>query len=82
MKAPRDNVPAYRSAAEAFRVRTEAARCAATVLAGRKDDTVTPMAWCLAVFFESYIAKGSEYTHRDFGPKKPVKLRVVRKPAA
>lgn len=69
---------AYRSEREAYRVRTEACRCAALVLASRPDANLTPMVWSLAVFFEKYIASGAKATQRDFGPKDPPKLRVVK----
>jgi hypothetical protein len=57
--------------------RIKACELAATVLAGRPDERLVPTAWSLAVFFESYIEHGSRWTMKDFGPKKPVKLRVA-----
>jgi hypothetical protein len=67
----------YASRAEATKVRIEACRCAATVLAGRPEEKVIPLVWSLTVFFESYIAHGAKRTERDFGPKEPAKLRVA-----
>jgi hypothetical protein len=72
MKAKR-----YRSWKECERIRTEACRCAAVVLAGRPEAPYAPDVWSLAVFFESYIAKGSAATEKDFGPKPPAKLKRV-----
>jgi hypothetical protein len=69
----------YRTTKQAERARTEACRCAAVVLAGRPDDTIAPLCWSLATFFESYIAHGSKWTQKDFGPKKAVKLKLVGK---
>ena len=69
----------YDDYAHAERVRTEACRLAALVMAGRPNDAPAPLLWSLAVFFEAYIGRGSERTRRNFGPKKPTKLRVVRK---
>lgn len=68
----------YRSWKECERIRTEACRCAALVLAGRPEAPYAPDAWSLSVFFESYIAKGSSGTMADFGPKKPAKLKLVK----
>ncbi len=69
----------YRSEKEAIRVRTEACRMAATVLAGHSDiNPMAPTCWSLAVFFEKYMLEGAHGTMKDFGPKKPAKLRVVR----
>jgi hypothetical protein len=63
----------------ARRIRQKACKYAAIVLSTRKDeDSLAPLAFSLAVFFESYIAGGSEATEKDFGPKKPVKLKVIR----
>jgi hypothetical protein len=64
---------------EARRIRQRACKYAAIVLSTRKDeDSLAPLAFSLAVFFESYIAGGSAATEKDFGPKKPVKLKVIR----
>lgn len=49
------------------------------VLASRSDLELHPKAWSLAVFFESYIAHGADWTKKPFGPKKPKKLKVVGK---
>lgn len=59
-------------------IRTEACRCAALVLAHRPDLDLCPKAWSLCVFFESYIEHGSDWTLKDFGPKEPVELRMVK----
>lgn len=68
----------YKSKKEAMGVRTDACRFAAEVLSSRPELEVCPMVWSLCVFFESYIMKGANDTWRDFGPKKPAKLRVVK----
>jgi hypothetical protein len=57
--------------------RIKACKLAAKVMAGRPDDQVVPMLWSLCVFFENYIDCGAKWTQKDFGPKKPVKLRVA-----
>lgn len=62
------------------RIRAEAVRLAAQVLASRPEETPLPLAWSLAVFFEAYVTHGAAGTRKDFGPKKPVKLKVVRAP--
>lgn len=70
---------AYRSRAEAIRIRTEACRCVATVL--QKHDLnqpVTPLAWSLAVFFETYIAEGAQSSLKEFGPKPATRLKIVK----
>lgn len=38
--------------------------------------------WCLTVFFEMYLRKGSAGTRKDFGPKGPVKLKLIAKRGA
>lgn len=68
----------YRSHKEARDTRLEACRLAAQVMAGRPSDTPAPLLWSLAVFFEMYIASGCGATQKDFGPKSPAKLKVVR----
>ncbi len=35
--------------------------------------------WSLAVFFECYITGGAEGTRKEFGPRKPRKLKLVKK---
>ena len=68
----------YRSPKAAQEVRALACQHAATVLASRPDEPdPLQLAWTLATFFESYIAMGHMASHRDFGPKEPVQLRVV-----
>lgn len=69
----------YRSRKEAMRVRDKACRYAAMVLSTRKEaEALTPLAFSLAVFFEMYIADGAAATRKDFGPKKPAKLKVAK----
>lgn len=62
--------------------RVEACRLAAQVMASRPDCSPSPLLWSLAVFFETYVGQGSGATYKEFGPKKPVKLRVVKKEKA
>ena len=69
---------AYRSWKECERIRIAACRCAAIVMAGHPDQSYAPHAWSLSVFFESYIAQGAEATYKNFGPKKPAKLKIIR----
>jgi len=38
-----------------------------------------PWGWSLVVFFERYLRDGAKGTLKDFGPKKPEKLKVVEK---
>ncbi len=59
------------------RVRIEACRMTAQVLAGRPTEYICPTAWSLALFFESYILNGSEGTVSEFGPKDAVELKVL-----
>ena len=40
---------------------------------------MAPLAFSLAVFFETYIWSGSSAAAKDFGPRGPVKLREVRR---
>lgn len=62
-------------------VRTKACELAALVLSTRKDaESLTPLGWSLAVFFESYIWSGAEHTREEFGPTEPVELKTVGKP--
>lgn len=68
----------YRSWREAERIRTEACRCAALIMANRPNDTPAPLVWSLAVFFETYISDGSKRTLKEFGPKPPTKLTSVK----
>jgi hypothetical protein len=58
--------------------RIKACELAALVMGDRPDDDLLPHLWSLAVFFENYIDCGSTATLKDFGPKKAVKLRIVR----
>ncbi len=73
-------VKRYSSVDQAIQVRTNACRFAAAVMASRPSIELTPTIFSLAVFFEAYIAKGSAATAKDFGPKKPAKLRMVGNP--
>ncbi len=69
----------YRSQKHAEQVRAKACKYAAIVLSTRKDaESLAPLAFSLAVFFESYIAGGSEATAKDFGPKRPQKLKLAK----
>lgn len=58
--------------------RIKACELAAIVMAGRPNDNCAPLLWSLAVFFEEYIGVGASGTAREFGPKKPIKLRAIR----
>jgi hypothetical protein len=60
------------------RNRELACQYAATVMAGRPNDGAAPLLWSLTVFFESYLAHGSAWTQKPFGPTKAVKLKVVK----
>lgn len=63
-----------------FWIRREACRMAAIAMQNhRAEDELCPRAWSLAVFFESYMAHGSEWTRDDFGPKEPVELKRVER---
>jgi hypothetical protein len=55
-----------------------ACELAALVLAGRHDYDFVPHGWSLAVFFETYIEHGADGTRKDFGPKKPAKLKAIK----
>ncbi len=55
-----------------------ACELAAIVLSGHPDREFVPHAWSLAVFFQRYIELGPKATAKDFGPKKPVKLKAVK----
>lgn len=80
----------YRSGKEATRVRTEACRMAADIVAGEgawTGDESTDRLWSLCVFFESYIANGPKATRRDMaidskrkpdGPKAAV-VQLIRR---
>lgn len=60
------------------RIRTKACEFAAVVLSTRKEDeALTPLAFSLAVFFETYMWSGSDACVDDFGPKGPVQLTVA-----
>lgn len=61
------------------KTRKEACELAALVMSGRSDDACVPMLWSLAVFFEQYIDTGAEGTRRQFGPKKPIRLKIVKR---
>lgn len=58
-------------------IREKACECAAQVLAGRPNLELHPLAWSLTVFFETYLWDGALGTRKDFGPKKPLKLKAV-----
>lgn len=60
--------------------RWQACKMAAQVMAGCGDDEgLCPRVWSLTVFFETYMAAGSEGTLEDFGPKEPTELKVASK---
>jgi hypothetical protein len=63
-------------------VRREACRLAAQAAQGpwSQGRDVSHLLWSLAVFFENYIRHGQSETMRDFGPKGPVDLGIVRAP--
>lgn len=63
----------------ATRRREKACEFAAIVLAGQPVDDRIPYGWSLAVFFERYMALGASGTAKDFGPKKPPKLKSLLK---
>ncbi len=60
------------------KVRIKACELAAQVMSSRPNDLCTPQLWSLAVFFQSYIEHGPDWTEQPFGPKKPQKLKVVK----
>ena len=64
--------------ARAMRRREIACQCAAEIMASRPDQDMVPALWSLSVFFDAYMARGAEGAKRDFGPKKPAKLRIAR----
>lgn len=58
--------------------REKACEFAATVLSGRSEtEALTPLAWSLCVFFETYLDGGADATRKAFGPKPPAKLKRV-----
>lgn len=59
------------------RDRVKACELAAQVFASQKDFDIARV-WSTVVFFEKYIQSGAAGTQKLFGPKKPVKLKVVR----
>lgn len=62
-----------------FLVRREACKMAAVAIQNHTaEDSLTPRAWSLAVFFESYMHDGADGTMADFGPKEPVELAAVK----
>lgn len=61
-----------------LRRRELACEFAAIVLAGQPVEDRIPYGWSLAVFFEQYMAYGANRTVKDFGPKKPTKIKVVK----
>lgn len=67
-----------------FKRRKAACEMAALVLSGDRSEVPDmPRLWSLAVFFDMYLEGGSSATRKDFGHRKPVKLRPAEpKPAA
>lgn len=59
-------------------IRLEACKLAAEVMSCRVEEKLAPTLWCCAVFFESYISEGCKATRKDFGPKPPAKLKIVK----
>lgn len=69
----------YRTYSEGMKIRRKACKYTAIVLSTRKDDDdMVPLAFSLAVFFEAYMFGGANATAKDFGPKKPAKLKVAK----
>jgi len=60
-------------------IRIKACELAAQVMAGRINEIAIPQLWSYAVFFETYINEGAKSTQKDFGPKKPCKLKLATK---
>lgn len=62
----------------ALKRRIKACEFAAHLLATwDNEDGICPRLWSATVFFESYMTKGATHTMKDFGPKKPKKLKLV-----
>lgn len=58
--------------------RIKACELAAQVMHGKgTEGALMPQMWSITVFFEQYITLGAAGTMKDFGPKKPKKLKVV-----
>ena len=67
------------SKASAKSDRIKACELASVVMSGRSDiEGLCPLLWSVTVFFENYINEGSAGTLKDFGPKKPAKLKVAK----
>jgi hypothetical protein len=58
--------------------RMRALELATAVMVGRTDEAPAPLLWSLTVFFENYMDGGARATQKDFGPRKPTKLKVVK----
>ena len=64
---------------KADRRRQLACAYAAQVMQGRgMDGDIACRVWSLTVYFETYMAEGSEGTRKDFGFKRPPRLKIVR----
>lgn len=64
---------------ESQRIRELACLCASKAIVCRNpDESPVPLVWSFAVFFEQYIRNGAEGTRKDFGPKKPAKLKLMK----
>lgn len=63
------------------RIRLAAADMATAILVASADThgPSTQTLHSLCSFFEKYICGGAEATRREFGPKKPSRLRVVKR---
>jgi hypothetical protein len=55
--------------------RIKACEFAAMVMS-RRENPLNPTIWSVTVFFEDYISRGAKGTYKNFGPKKPVKLKL------
>ena len=60
--------------------RWQACKMAAQVMtACDGEEDMCPRLWSITVFFETYMIGGSAGTVADFGPKKPVEIKVVER---
>jgi hypothetical protein len=62
-----------------LKIRREACSLAATCFQPLAvGESYLPTLWSLVVFFERYMHEGASGTLKDFGPKFPKKLKVVK----
>lgn len=61
------------------RRRAKACQFAATLMADelRDDGDWVARLWSATVFFERYMELGADGTRKDFGPKRPRKLKLA-----